>query len=76
MPGFFVSAARQSTTHATSFHFECKGRPVRFSSDGWLHSTKVADVFGKRLDRWQGNAETLEYIRSLDESFRGGSLKF
>lgn len=51
--------------------FEYKGQPVRFNSEGWLHATKIADGFGKRLDRWLDNAETLEYIRALDEVISG-----
>lgn len=51
------------------FHY--KGDPVRFDTDGWLHATKVADRFGKRLDHWLENAETLEYIQALDEVLSG-----
>lgn len=27
--------------------FNYLGKPVRFSADGWLHATKLADRFGK-----------------------------
>ena len=47
--------------------FSYQGQPVRFNADGWLHATKIAERFGKRLDHWLENAETLEYIRALDE---------
>lgn len=51
------------------FHYQ--GQPVRFNSDGWLHATKIADRFGKRIDHWLDNAETLEYIQALDEILNG-----
>lgn len=51
--------------------FEYQGKPVRFSSDGWLHATKLADRFGKRIDHWLDNADTLEYIQALDEYLTG-----
>ncbi len=44
-----------------------QGQPVSFNTDGWLHATKIAERFGKRLDHWLENAETLEYVRALDE---------
>lgn len=44
-----------------------QGRPVRFDAEGWLHATAIAERFGKRLDHWLENAETLEYMRALDE---------
>ncbi|MDV7211070.1 KilA-N domain-containing protein [Azotobacter beijerinckii] len=47
--------------------FEYRGQPVRFNGDGWLHATEIAERFGKRLDHWLENAETLEYVRALDE---------
>lgn len=55
--------------------FEYQGNPVRFSADGWLHATKVAERFGKRIDHWLDNAETLEYIRALDEHLTGANSK-
>lgn len=55
--------------------FDYQGEPVRFNLDGWLHATKVADRFGKRLDRWMENAETLEYMRALDEVLTGKESK-
>ncbi|WP_342170371.1 KilA-N domain-containing protein [Pseudomonas aeruginosa] len=48
-----------------------QGEPVRFTTDGWLHATKIAERFGKRIDHWLDNAETLEYIRALDEVLNG-----
>lgn len=47
------------------------GQPVTFNTDGWLHATKIADRFGKRIDHWLDNAETLEYIKALDEFLTG-----
>lgn len=44
-----------------------QGQQVRFDADGWLHATAIAERFGKRLDHWLENAETLEYMRALDE---------
>lgn len=55
--------------------FEYLGKPVRFSADGWLHATKLADRFGKRIDRWLDNADTLEYIQALDEHLIGFESK-
>lgn len=55
--------------------FEYQGKPVRFSSDGWLHATKLADRFGKRIDHWLDNADTLEYIQALDEHLNGSESK-
>lgn len=55
--------------------FEFQGLTVRFSADGWLHATKLADRFGKRIDHWLDNAETLEYIRALDEHLTGDQSK-
>ncbi|TKD44228.1 KilA-N domain-containing protein [Azotobacter chroococcum] len=47
--------------------FDYEGQPVRFNAEGWLHATEIAERFGKRLDHWLENAETLEYVRALDE---------
>lgn len=47
--------------------FDYDGQSVRFNGDGWLHATEIAERFGKRLDHWLENAETLEYVRALDE---------
>ena len=55
--------------------FEYLGKPVRFSADGWLHATKLADRFGKRIDHWLDNADTLEYIQALDEHLTGDESK-
>jgi len=51
--------------------FTYQGQPVRFTTDGWLHVTKIAERFGKRVDHWLDNAETLEYIQALDEFLTG-----
>ncbi|RJX81291.1 KilA-N domain-containing protein [Pseudomonas sp. LS-2] len=51
--------------------FEFDGKTVRFNTEGWLHATKLADRFGKRIDHWLDNAETLEYIQALDEHLTG-----
>lgn len=55
--------------------FNYQGEPVRFNSDGWLHASKIAERFGKRLDRWLENASTLEYIQALDEVITGRESK-
>jgi hypothetical protein len=47
--------------------FDYDGKPVRFNGDGWLHATEIAERFGKRLRNWLDSAETLEYVRALDE---------
>lgn len=47
--------------------FDYQGQAVSFNAEGWLHATVIAERFGKRLDHWLDNAETLEYIRALDE---------
>jgi hypothetical protein len=47
--------------------FDYQGQVVTFNAEGWLHATVIAERFGKRLDHWLDNAETLEYIRALDE---------
>lgn len=51
--------------------FAYQGQPVTFSTEGWLHATRIADRFGKRIDHWLDNAETLEYIKALDEFLTG-----
>lgn len=53
--------------------FDYQGHTVTFNADGWLHATVIAERFGKRLDHWLDNAETLEYIRALDEIQHPGS---
>lgn len=55
--------------------FNYQGQPVRFDSEGWLHATKIAERFGKRLDRWMENADTLNYIQALDEVLTGTESK-
>lgn len=47
--------------------FRYQGQPVRFNTDGWLHATELAERFGKHLRNWLDSAETLEYVRALDE---------
>ncbi|WDM88189.1 KilA-N domain-containing protein [Pseudomonas asiatica] len=51
--------------------FTYQGQLVRFTADGWLHATKIAERFGKRIDHWLDNAETLEYVQALDEFLTG-----
>lgn len=52
-----------------------KGEPIRFNTDGWINATDIAKRFGKRLDHWLSNAETLEYVRALDEVYSGEPSK-
>jgi len=47
--------------------FDYNGQPVRFNGDGWLHATELAERFGKHLRNWLDSAETLEYVRAMDE---------
>ena len=47
--------------------FDYQGQAVRFNADGWINATEIAERFGKRLDHWLDNAETLDYVRALDE---------
>lgn len=55
--------------------FAFDGKPVRFDTGAWLHATKLAERFGKRIDHWLDNADTLEYIRALDEHLTGAESK-
>ncbi|ELY2796589.1 KilA-N domain-containing protein [Cronobacter dublinensis] len=48
-----------------------KGEAIRFNTEGWVNVTDVAERFGKRIDNWMRLAETLEYIRALDEVLTG-----
>lgn len=51
--------------------FDFEGRLYSFNTDGWFNATEAAKRYGKRLDHWLGTAETLEYIRALDEALTG-----
>lgn len=48
-----------------------KGEAVRFNTDGWVNVTGIAERYGKRIDNWMRLAETLEYVRALDEALTG-----
>ena len=48
-----------------------KGEIVSFNTDGWINVAGVAERFGKRIDNWMRLAETLEYVRALDEALTG-----
>jgi len=48
-----------------------EGRTVTFRDDGWFNATEAAKHFGKRLDHWLDNADTLEYIQALDSAVTG-----
>ena len=52
-----------------------KGEPIRFNTDAGLMPLILQNVFGKRLDHWLSNAETLEYVRALDEVYSGEPSK-
>ncbi len=56
-------------------HREFQGQPHSFSADGWFNATEAAKRFGKRLDHWLDTAETLDYIRALDETLTGRTSK-
>lgn len=45
--------------------FTYEGRPVRFSSEGWICATDSAAQFGRRVDHWLANAETKQYVQAL-----------
>lgn len=47
--------------------FDYEGQTIRFNTEGWFNATEVAEWFRKRLDHWLDNAETLNYVRALDE---------
>lgn len=51
----------------TIIPLQYEGKPVAFSDDGWLHATELAERFGKHLRNWLDSAETLEYVRAMDE---------
>jgi len=42
-----------------------------FTADAWFNATEAAKYFGKYLTHWLDNAETLEYLRALDEVLTG-----
>jgi len=42
-----------------------------FTDDAWFNATEAAAKFDKHLTHWFDNAETLEYIRALDEALTG-----
>lgn len=48
-----------------------KGEAVRFNTDGWVNVTGIAERYGKRIDNWMRPAETLEYVRALDDALTG-----
>lgn len=48
-----------------------RGSLYSFNMDGWFNATEAAKRFGKRLDHWLDNADTLDYIRALDEVIQG-----
>ncbi|MDD5371254.1 MAG: KilA-N domain-containing protein [Anaerolineaceae bacterium] len=44
-----------------------QGLAVGFTEDGWFNATKAAERFGKRVDKWLANQETIDYIEALME---------
>jgi len=56
---------------ASLVHYEHAGALYSFTPDAWFNATEAAGRFGKRLDHWLQNAETLEYVRALDELHGG-----
>ncbi len=51
--------------------FEFNKQIYSFNLDGWFNATEAAKRFGKRLDHWLDNIETLDYIRALDAVLSG-----
>ncbi|GFM68699.1 hypothetical protein PSCICJ_48170 [Pseudomonas cichorii] len=56
---------------AKILHLDYEGQAIPFTTDGWLHATAIAERYGKRLDHWLENKDTLEYIQALDEMLTG-----
>ncbi|MBI6853390.1 KilA-N domain-containing protein [Pseudomonas cichorii] len=56
---------------AKILHLDYEGQAIPFTTDGWLHATAIAERYGKRLDHWLENKDTLEYIKALDEMITG-----
>jgi hypothetical protein len=56
---------------AKIIRLDFEGQPVTFNAEGWINATEAAARFGKRLDHWLENKETLEYIKALDEVITG-----
>ena len=51
--------------------FDFQGQLHSFNAGGWFNATEAAKRFGKRLDHWLDNAETLDYIQALDATLTG-----
>ncbi|GGE68369.1 hypothetical protein GGR41_000565 [Paenalcaligenes hominis] len=51
--------------------YDFDGHLCSFNLDGWFNATEAAKLRKKRVDHWLDNAETLEYIRALDEVLTG-----
>ena len=45
------------------FHYQ--GRPVLFSTDGWINATDIAKRYGKRPVDWLKQEETQSYLEAL-----------
>lgn len=45
--------------------FEYKGKPVQFSTEGWINATEVAKRFGKRPAHWLELPGTQGYMAAL-----------
>ena len=42
------------------------GDLMQFNDAGWFNATVAAEKFGKRVDHWMANKETIEYIEALN----------
>lgn len=51
--------------------YDFQGNLFSFNMDGWFNATEAAAKYGKRLDHWLNNADTLDYVRALDEVLNG-----
>lgn len=63
-----ISTARQNLINPI---FEAT-TPVIFNKDGWLNATALTEHYGKRLDNWLANNETIDYMAALTASLAVG----
>src|SRR5690625_6844294 len=72
-PLFWATEARfyEETVMSGIIKYDFEGQLYSFNLDGWFNATEAAKRYGRRLDHWLGTAETLEYIRALDEVLTG-----
>ncbi|CBV44059.2 KilA-N domain-containing protein [Halomonas elongata] len=54
--------------------FKYQGRPVRFSTDGWINATDIAKRFGKRPAKWLELPTTKSYMAALAKALGIGDV--